>query len=96
MGRDPPETAWTADEASAAESIEAPVNRALPGHRMEDRWSPCAACHAGGRGFESRRSRKTPCKSACGVVGSDAKHPHSLARGVRPHAPQRRGSPQRG
>jgi hypothetical protein len=23
-----------------------------------------SACHAGGRGFESRRSRKTPCKSA--------------------------------
>jgi hypothetical protein len=31
------------------------------------------ACHAGGRGFESRRSRKNPCKSACCVVGSDAR-----------------------
>jgi hypothetical protein len=30
------------------------------------------ACHAGGRGFESRRSRKKSCKSACCVVGSDA------------------------
>ena len=27
-------------------------------------------CHAGGRGFESRRSRKKTCKSACCVVGS--------------------------
>jgi len=29
------------------------------------------ACHAGGRGFESRRSRKNPCKSACSVVALD-------------------------
>jgi hypothetical protein len=33
------------------------------------------ACPAGGRGFESRRSRKTPCKSACGVVGSRRQSP---------------------
>jgi hypothetical protein len=31
------------------------------------------ACHAGGRGFESRRSRKSPCKLACCVVQSDAR-----------------------
>src|SRR6266536_1029161 len=30
------------------------------------------ACHAGGRGFESRRSRKNTCKSAYCVAGSDA------------------------
>src|SRR6266567_7850604 len=30
------------------------------------------ACHAGGRGFESRRSRKSTCKSAYCVAGSDA------------------------
>jgi hypothetical protein len=33
------------------------------------------ACHAGGRGFESRRSRKNPCKSAycvvCAEIGPD-------------------------
>jgi hypothetical protein len=31
------------------------------------------ACHAGGRGLESRRSRKIPCKLAYCVVGSDAR-----------------------
>jgi hypothetical protein len=31
------------------------------------------ACHAGGRGFESRRSRKTPCKSTCCVVLLDTR-----------------------
>ena len=30
------------------------------------------ACHAGGRGFESRRSRKKPCKAGIFVVCSDA------------------------
>jgi hypothetical protein len=34
--------------------------------------APDSACHAGGR-FESRRSRQNPCKSACCVVGSDAR-----------------------
>jgi hypothetical protein len=32
-----------------------------------------SACHAGGRGFESRRSRKKPCKSAYRVVSRDAR-----------------------
>src|SRR6266571_5510590 len=31
------------------------------------------ACHAGGRGFESRRSRKNRCKLAYCVVGSGAR-----------------------
>ena len=30
-------------------------------------------CHAGGRGFESRRSGKSPCKLACCIVCADAK-----------------------
>ena len=32
---------------------------------------PVPVCHAGGRGFESRRSRKKSCKSACCVVDLD-------------------------
>jgi hypothetical protein len=36
---------------------EVPAIPALPGPPVEDRGSSCAACHAGGRGFESRRSR---------------------------------------
>ena len=32
-----------------------------------------SACHAGGRGFESRRSRTNPCKPACHVVRMDAR-----------------------
>jgi hypothetical protein len=57
MGRDPPETAWTAEEPSASSPIEIPTNRALPGRTVEDHVRPCGACHAGGRAFESRRSR---------------------------------------
>jgi len=34
---------------------------------------PRSACHAGGRGFESRRSRKKLCKSAGCVVGLDVR-----------------------
>jgi hypothetical protein len=34
---------------------------------------PVPVCHAGGRGFESRCSRKTPCKLACCVVRRDAR-----------------------
>jgi hypothetical protein len=37
------------------------------------RPSRTPVCHAGGRGFESRRSRKNPCKLAYCVVGSDAR-----------------------
>ncbi len=44
-------------EASVATSTETLANRALPGLSVGDRCRPCAACHAGGRGFESRRSR---------------------------------------
>jgi hypothetical protein len=34
-----------------------PANRVLPGQRVKNHGIPCVACHAGGRGFESRRSR---------------------------------------
>jgi hypothetical protein len=37
---------------------ELPANLALSGLRVENRGVLCAACHAGGRGFESRRSRR--------------------------------------
>jgi hypothetical protein len=34
--------------------------------------TPDSACHAGGRGFESRRSRRKPCKAASSVAGAGA------------------------
>jgi hypothetical protein len=40
---------------------------------VDERAAPSPTCHAGGRGFESRRSRKFPCKYPCYVVGSDAR-----------------------
>src|SRR5438128_2743517 len=46
-------------------------------------------CHAGGRGFESRRSRKRACKWAYHVVGLDSKSKpttQTLSRGERKRA----------
>src|SRR5438105_4560384 len=60
-------------EVAPTKPHDVPANRALPGLRVEDRVCPFVACHAGGRGFESRRSRKNPCKPACCVVSLDAK-----------------------
>ena len=57
MGCDVPGTAWRLMARSYLRSAEVPAIQALPGLDVEDRRSPCAACHAGGRGFESRRSR---------------------------------------
>lgn len=57
MGRGAPKTPWGAEELSGHEPIEVPANRALPGLRVEDRGSPLVVCHAGGRWFESGRSR---------------------------------------
>jgi hypothetical protein len=44
-------------EPSALRFAETPAKQTFSGRRGEDRSGPCAACHAGGRGFESRRSR---------------------------------------
>jgi hypothetical protein len=49
-----------------------------PAHGGNPRTSPPRpeaarpACHAGGRGFESRRSRRKTCKSASSVAGAGA------------------------
>jgi hypothetical protein len=51
----------------------------LPWMTMEMRASPSAACHAGGRGFESRRSRLTTPHQQwdCGLPPFlAALHPH--------------------
>jgi hypothetical protein len=63
-----------------AQPCGAPVRRWLKVPANEAvRWSsssgvvvPDSACHAGGRGFESRRSRKNTCKSAPSVAGLGA------------------------
>src|SRR5262245_57245638 len=57
MGRDCQGTTWNSLERAHRRASESPAIRALPGCRVKDRGAPRAACHAGGRGFESRRSR---------------------------------------
>ena len=42
-----------------------PINKAVQSGWWMCVATPDSACHAGGRGFESRRSRKSSCKSAC-------------------------------
>src|SRR5713101_7894887 len=68
MGRDPRKTPWKRIEASPAEPYEVPANRALPGLPVEDRVCPFVACHAGGRGFESGRSRSSFALQTTGFV----------------------------
>jgi hypothetical protein len=48
-------------ELNALRFAETPAKQAFSGLRVEDRDAACAACHAGGRGFESRRSRFLKC-----------------------------------
>ena len=49
------------------------MNRAIARQSSPIVVSVEQACHAGGRGFESRRSRKSPCKSAYCVARRDAR-----------------------
>jgi hypothetical protein len=49
------------------------MNRAIARTSSPIVVTPEAACHAGGRRFESRRSRKNSCKLAYCVVGLDAR-----------------------
>jgi hypothetical protein len=66
-------TVMTDREKTPRMPSKSPANRALEASRVEHLRSPYAACHAGGRGFESRRSRKNPCKSAYCVVSLEAR-----------------------
>ena len=106
MGRDTRGRACQRVGTSVSGSVEVPAIRAVPGPAVEDRGSPRAACHAGGRGFESRRSRKSTCKSASFVAraGANDRRLLSIPRRSRTRidlrlpqeAGQRRRSPQAG
>jgi hypothetical protein len=58
--------------AGLTPELKGPANVAVQRRSSPGVVAPDAACHAGGRGFESRRSRKNTCKLACSVVGLDA------------------------
>jgi hypothetical protein len=60
-------------EAEAPSEQKSPANEPDPRRSSLSVAVPDSACHAGGRGFESRRSRKSPCKSAYCVVMPDAR-----------------------
>jgi hypothetical protein len=59
-----------------------PANEAVQRSSSPSVVVPDSACHAGGRGFESRRSRKSPCKSA---PSSRRRPPASLHPAQIPH-----------
>jgi hypothetical protein len=59
-------------ETESPSARKVPANEAVQRNSSANVAVPDSACHAGGRGFESRRSRKSPCKSGCCVVNRDA------------------------
>src|SRR5262245_30030377 len=60
-------------EAESPSGRKVPANEAVQRNSSANVAAPDSACHAGGRGFESRRSRKRSYKSAYCVVTPDAK-----------------------
>jgi hypothetical protein len=95
MGREPPESRWRDGGSLCRKTLEVPANRALPCRRVEDRGSPFVVCHAGGRGFESRRSspRKVP---AIGILRCLLRHTWRAlwaAKGQHVQRPWRRKMP---
>jgi hypothetical protein len=72
------ERSWNGAVANTGKAAGPPMDaeprqRARPATNGDQRRGKPRNCHAGGRGFESRRSRKNPCKSAYCVVGLDAR-----------------------
>ena len=70
---------------------QSPAHAGNPRQSPLNQQAPRPACHAGGRGFESRRSRKSTCKSASFVA---ARPPAFLAFRVDP-ARESAGNPRR-
>jgi hypothetical protein len=65
-------SAWLNHAERNREKPKSRMNRAIPRQSSSTVVTLEPACHAGGRGFESRRSRKIPANRRS-VVGSDAK-----------------------
>jgi hypothetical protein len=57
--------------AALTPELKRPANVAVQRRSSPGVVAPDSACHAGGRGFESRRSRKSPCKPPSCVVRLD-------------------------
>jgi hypothetical protein len=83
--------------AGSAPMRKVPANEAVRRRSSSDVAAPDSACHAGGRRFESRRSRKSPAKSAVSVDCSGVvdRRLLSMPRRSRTRIPARkRRSPQ--